>query len=321
MARARHVLAIDQGTTSTRAIVFDRAGAPVAQSQRELEQHYPRAGWVEHDPETIWQDTLAVCREALAKAGLERRARSPRSASPTSARPWCCGSGRAASRCTARSSGRTGAPPSAAARSAPPATTPWCSARTGLLIDPYFSATKLAWLLDEVAGARAGGRARRAGVRHHRFVPALAAHRRRGARDRRDQRRAHHALRHPSPGLGRRAAAAPAHSAGGPAGGQGLQRAVRRHLGRPVRRAAADHRHRRRPAGGDRRPGVLRAGHAEEHLRHRLLRAVEHRRDAGRLPPPPAHDDRLSARAARPPTRSRAASSSPAPRCSGCATA
>jgi FGGY family of carbohydrate kinases, N-terminal domain len=53
VARARHVLAIDQGTTSSRAIVFDRAGAPVAQSQRELEQHYPRAGWVEHNPDTI----------------------------------------------------------------------------------------------------------------------------------------------------------------------------------------------------------------------------------------------------------------------------
>jgi glycerol kinase len=53
VAQAQHVLAIDQGTTSSRAIVFDRGGAPVAQSQRELEQHYPRPGWVEHDPETI----------------------------------------------------------------------------------------------------------------------------------------------------------------------------------------------------------------------------------------------------------------------------
>ena len=56
MAGAHHVLAIDQGTTSTRAILFDRAGAPVALGQRELEQHYPRPGWVEHDPETIWQE-------------------------------------------------------------------------------------------------------------------------------------------------------------------------------------------------------------------------------------------------------------------------
>ena len=71
---AKNILAIDQGTTSTRAIVFDRAGQPVASAQREFEQHYPKDGWVEHDPETIWQDTLAVCREALARAGLDAAA-------------------------------------------------------------------------------------------------------------------------------------------------------------------------------------------------------------------------------------------------------
>ena len=71
---AKSILAIDQGTTSTRAIVFDRTGQPVASAQREFEQHYPKDGWVEHDPETIWQDTLAVCREALARAGLDAAA-------------------------------------------------------------------------------------------------------------------------------------------------------------------------------------------------------------------------------------------------------
>ena len=70
MARARHVLAIDQGTTSTRALVFDQAGQPRASSQREFEQHYPQAGWVEHDPEAIWRDTLAVGRNTLAAAGV-----------------------------------------------------------------------------------------------------------------------------------------------------------------------------------------------------------------------------------------------------------
>ena len=71
MVRERHVLAIDQGTTSTRALVFDQAGEPRASSQREFEQHYPQAGWVEHDPEAIWRDTLAVGRNALAEAGLD----------------------------------------------------------------------------------------------------------------------------------------------------------------------------------------------------------------------------------------------------------
>ena len=68
---AENILAIDQGTTSTRAIVFEQAGRPIASAQREFEQHYPQDGWVEHDPETIWQDTLAVCRDALAKAKLD----------------------------------------------------------------------------------------------------------------------------------------------------------------------------------------------------------------------------------------------------------
>src|SRR5690348_11530777 len=62
---ADHVLAIDQGTTSTRAILFDAEARPVAKAQRELTQHYPQAGWVEHDPEEIWQSVLATAREAL----------------------------------------------------------------------------------------------------------------------------------------------------------------------------------------------------------------------------------------------------------------
>src|SRR5262245_20353561 len=71
---ARHVLAIDQGTTSTRAIVFDDAARPVATAQRELAQIYPAPGWVEHDPEEIWRATVAVCRGALAQAKLEASA-------------------------------------------------------------------------------------------------------------------------------------------------------------------------------------------------------------------------------------------------------
>jgi glycerol kinase len=154
VARARHVLAIDQGTTSTRAIVFDRTGAPVAQSQRELEQHYPRSGWVEHDPETIWQDTVTVCRAALAKAALQPA--EVAAMGITNQREtvvlWERTSGRPVHRAIVwqdrRTAERCGAL-SAAGHDA------LVSARTGLVIDPYFSATKLAWLLDEVAGVRA----------------------------------------------------------------------------------------------------------------------------------------------------------------------
>jgi glycerol kinase len=133
--------------------VFDRAGTPVAIAQRELEQHYPRAGWVEHDPETIWRDTLAVAREAIAKAGL---AAGIAAIGITNQREsvvvWERGSGqpvhrvivwqdrRTAERCRAL----TAAGHDALVRE-----------RTGLVIDPYFSATKLAWLLDEIDGVRA----------------------------------------------------------------------------------------------------------------------------------------------------------------------
>ena len=68
---ASSILAIDQGTTSTRAILFDAEGRPLATAQQELPQIYPADGWVEHDPERIWQDTLGVMKGAIAKAGIE----------------------------------------------------------------------------------------------------------------------------------------------------------------------------------------------------------------------------------------------------------
>jgi len=69
---ADHILAIDQGTTSTRAILFDSAARPVAIAQRELPQNYPALGWVEHDAEDIWRDTIAVAREALGEIDAGR---------------------------------------------------------------------------------------------------------------------------------------------------------------------------------------------------------------------------------------------------------
>src|SRR3546814_19605051 len=68
MAAKRYVLAVDQGTTSSRAILFDATGRPVTSARKELRQIYPADGWVEHDPEDIWRDTLSVCREAIAKS-------------------------------------------------------------------------------------------------------------------------------------------------------------------------------------------------------------------------------------------------------------
>ncbi|MFO8142426.1 MAG: glycerol kinase GlpK, partial [Marinobacter sp.] len=148
-----YLLAIDQGTTSSRAIVFDSQGAQVAVAQQEFHQYFPKDGWVEHDALEIWDSTLAVCRGALEKAGI--RATELAGIGITNQREttiiWDRATGhpihhaivwqdrRTASVCTKlKSDGHESL----------------VVERTGLLIDPYFSATKVAWLLDNVDGAR-----------------------------------------------------------------------------------------------------------------------------------------------------------------------
>ncbi len=148
------LIAIDQGTTSTRAIAFDAGLKPLATAQQELRQIYPAPGWVEHDPEEIWTTTIATVRAAMARAGLG--ARDIAGIGITNQREttviWDRATGkpihnaivwqdrRTADFCDAlRSSGHE----------------PEIAAKTGLLLDPYFSASKIAWLLDHVEGARA----------------------------------------------------------------------------------------------------------------------------------------------------------------------
>ena len=144
------LLAIDQGTTSSRAIVFDARGAIRTVAQREFTQYYPAGGWVEHDPEEIWSATLAVTREALAAAGGAVAAIGITNQRETTV-VWDRATGapihraivwqdrRTAARCrTLRDAGHE----------------PAVNGKTGLLLDPYFSATKLAWILDHVDGAR-----------------------------------------------------------------------------------------------------------------------------------------------------------------------
>lgn len=148
-----HVLAIDQGTTSTRAIVFDRDARPVATAQTEFAQHYPEGGWVEHDPEDIWRDTLQVARDAIAQSGVG--AAGVAAIGITNQREtvvvWDRASGAPIHRAIVwqdRRTARLCAELKAAGHE------PAVRAKTGLLIDPYFSATKLAWILDHVEGAR-----------------------------------------------------------------------------------------------------------------------------------------------------------------------
>ena len=104
-AKNKYILALDQGTTSSRAILFGHDGRAVASAQQEFAQILPAPGIVEHDPEAIWNSQLAVAREAIKKAAMIWR-RLPRSASPISARPPCCGSAPPAGRWPTPSSGK-----------------------------------------------------------------------------------------------------------------------------------------------------------------------------------------------------------------------
>ncbi len=153
-----HVLAIDQGTTSTRAIVFDQSLTPVATAQEEFPQIFPQSGWVEHNPDDLWATTAGTCRAAIERAGVD--VADIVSIGITNQREttvvWDADTGkpiynaivwqdrRTAEFCRALQSAGHG---------------DMFSDRTGLLIDPYFSATKLKWILDHVEGAR--DRARR----------------------------------------------------------------------------------------------------------------------------------------------------------------
>ncbi len=153
MSTARAVLAIDQGTTSSRAMIFDRHCQPMAMAQDEFPQHFPQPGWVEHDPEDIWRDTVRVTKQALAEGGLT--ATDIAAIGITNQREttvlWDRKTGETIHKAIVWQDRRTA---------------PLCDRlrrdgheqmvkdRTGLLLDSYFSATKIAWLLENVPGAR-----------------------------------------------------------------------------------------------------------------------------------------------------------------------
>ena len=149
-----HLLALDQGTSSSRSIVFDAQGRIVAMAQRELRQIYPQPGWVEHDPKDIWATQLATAKEALAKAGL--RADQIASIGITNQREttllWNRLTGEPVYNAIVWQD-RRAEPTCAALRER--GLEPTFRTKTGLILDAYFSGTKLKWLLDTVPGARA----------------------------------------------------------------------------------------------------------------------------------------------------------------------
>ena len=150
----KYLLALDQGTSSSRSIVFDETGRIVAQAQREFRQHFPQPGWVEHDPLEIWQTQIETAREALASARLA--ATDIAAMGITNQREttvvWERASGRPIHPAIVWQD-RRGEPACAALRDAGMA--PLIAERTGLVVDAYFSGTKIQWILDNVAGARA----------------------------------------------------------------------------------------------------------------------------------------------------------------------
>ena len=149
-----YVLAIDQGTTSTRAIVFDDGFHIRGLGQQEFPQHFPHSGWVEHDPEDIWSSTLATIRTALADASLS--ASDIATIGITNQREttliWDRDTGKPIHNAIVWQDRRTA---EFCRKLVADGHEPEITRKTGLLIDPYFAGTKIAWLLDNVEGARA----------------------------------------------------------------------------------------------------------------------------------------------------------------------
>lgn len=153
-----YILAIDQGTTSSRAILFTEQGEPAGVAQQEFHQHFPEDGWVEHDPEDIWNSTIDVCHEVLKEQGVS--AGDVIAIGITNQREttlvWDRITGEPVYKAIVWQDRRTA---DFCEELREEGLEPWITEKTGLLLDPYFSSTKLKWILDHVDGARERARA------------------------------------------------------------------------------------------------------------------------------------------------------------------
>jgi len=147
----RCVLALDQGTTSSRALAFDRRGRALAVAQREFAQHFPQPGWVEHDPRDLWLTTKLCAERVAARVGAKNIAALGLTNQRETTLLWDRRTGRPLHRAIVWQDRRTA---DACAKLKRAGLEPLFRRKTGLLLDPYFSGTKLAWLLDHVPGAR-----------------------------------------------------------------------------------------------------------------------------------------------------------------------
>ena len=293
---SRYVLALDQGTTSSRAILFDHDGAVAGVDQYEFTQHFPQPGWVEHDPEEIWTSQLRAARGALAAAGAAARdvAAIGISNQRETALVWDRATGEPLYNAIVWQSRQT-APICDALRER--GLEDEVRARTGLVIDSYFSGTKFRFILDAIDGAQA--RAER-GELACGTVDSWLLYRLTGGRRPRHGvlERLAHACSTTSTSwtLGRsrcwKRSVLPKRNASGSVAN--FQRDLRHGRRGVVRRRDSHRRDRRRPAVRVVRPALHRAGPGQEHLRYRLLPlAHEHR---------PARLDRLRKRACSPPS-------------------
>lgn len=150
---AAHILAIDQGTTSSRAIIFNDQFEIIASAQQEFEQFFPQSGWVEHNPEEIWSSTLATCQKALKKSTLS--ATDIAAIGITNQREttivWDRGTGKAIHKAIVWQDRRTAG---FCRKLKAAGHEQMITSKTGLLFDPYFSGTKIHWILNNVEGAR-----------------------------------------------------------------------------------------------------------------------------------------------------------------------
>ncbi|BCK77281.1 glycerol kinase [Acetobacter aceti NRIC 0242] len=153
MIKQDRILAIDQGTTSTRSIVFDMNGQEISVARQEFPQYYPQLGWVEHDPEDIWRDAKTTAQEAVERSGgVDRIAAIGITNQRETIVVWDRKTGKAIHNAIVWQDRRTAA---LCAELKKQGKEELVASRTGLLLDPYFTATKLAWILDNVEGARA----------------------------------------------------------------------------------------------------------------------------------------------------------------------
>ena len=183
MKSGKFILALDQGTTSSRALVIDHAGRVVAVSQREYRQIYPKPGWVEHDPLEIWSSQAATEAEALGKADL--RPHDIAAIGITNQREttvvWDRHTGKPVCNAIVWQDRRTA---DYCAKLKAEGLEPMFSEKTGLRIDPYFSGTKLRWILENMDGVARPRGIRRSAFRHGGQLAGLETHRRQGPRRR-----------------------------------------------------------------------------------------------------------------------------------------